>query len=224
MPRPSALRFAFASCANYEHGYFSAYRHLADENPEFVLFLGDYIYETIEEKRPTVRRHSDGIEAATLPTYRNRYAQYRLDPDLQRLHAEVPAFVTWDDHEVANDYGDKWSERFDDPQMFLMRRAAAYQAFYEHMPVRPILSLPNGPIMRLYDRFKVGDLVEVSMIDGRQYRSRQACYAPPFKGGMHLESDASCPERREPGRTMMGFAQEAWLASGLAPAPRRSGI
>ena len=104
----------------------------------------------------------DGIEAATLPTYRNRYAQYRLDPDLQRLHAEVPACVTWDDHEVANDYGDKWSERFDDPQMFLMRRAAAYQAFYEHMPVRPILSLPNGPIMRLYDRFKVGDLIEMS--------------------------------------------------------------
>ena len=135
---PERVRFAFASCANYEHGYFSAYRHLADENPEFVLFLGDYIYETIEEKRPTVRRHSDGIEAATLPTYRNRYAQYRLDPDLQRLHAEVPACVTWDDHEVANDYGDKWSERFDDPQMFLMRRAAAYQAFYEHMPVRPI--------------------------------------------------------------------------------------
>jgi alkaline phosphatase D len=213
---PERMRFAFASCANYEHGYFSAYRHLADENPEFVLLLGDYIYETIEQKRPTVRRHSDEIEAATLPTYRNRYAQYRLDPDLQRLHAEVPALVTWDDHEVANDYADKWSERFDDPQLFLMRRAAAYQAFYEHMPVRPIRSLPNGPIMRLYDRFKFGDLIEVSMIDGRQYRSRQACYTPPFKGGMHLESDASCPERREAGRTMMGFAQEAWLASGLA--------
>ena len=213
---PEHLRFAVSSCAHYEHGYFSAYRHLADENPEFVLFLGDYIYETIEEKRPTVRKHSDGIEAATLPTYRNRYAQYRLDPDLQRLHAEVPAFVTWDDHEVANDYADKWSERFDDPQLFLMRRAAAYQAFYEHMPVRPILSLPNGPIMRLYDRFRLGDLVEISMLDGRQYRSRGACYAPPYKGGMHLESDASCPERRDVGRSMMGFAQEAWLYSGLA--------
>jgi alkaline phosphatase D len=213
---PERMRFAIASCANYEHGFFSAYRHLADENPEFVLFLGDYIYETIEEKRPTVRRHSDGIEAATLPTYRNRYAQYKLDADLQRLHAEVPAFVTWDDHEVANDYADKWSERFDDPQLFLMRRAAAYQAFYEHMPVRPILSLPNGPIMRLYDRFRLGDLVEISMLDGRQYRSRGACYAPPYKGGMHLESDASCAERREPGRSMMGFSQEAWLYSGLA--------
>src|SRR6516225_6968683 len=194
---PERLRFAFASCANYEHGYFSAYRHLADENPEFVLFLGDYIYETIEQKRPTVRRHSDGIEAATLPTYRNRYAQYRLDADLQRLHAEVPALATWDDHEVANDYADKWSERFDDPELFLMRRAAAYRAIYEHMPVRPILSRPNGPLMRVYDRFTLGDLIEISVIDGRQYRSREACYSPPFKGGMHLESDASCPERRE---------------------------
>jgi len=133
------LRFGFVSCSNYEHGYFSAYRHLTGENPEFVLFLGDYIYETIEQYRPIVRRHSDGIEAATLPTYRNRYAQYRLDADLQELHAQVPAIVTWDDHEVQNDYADKWSETFDDPAQFLLRRAAAYQAFYEHMPVRPIL-------------------------------------------------------------------------------------
>lgn len=124
----------------YEHGYFSAYRHLAGEDPDFVLFLGDYIYETIEQYRPIVRRHSDGIVAATLPTYRNRYAQYRLDPDLQDLHARVPALVTWDDHEVQNDYADKWSETFDDPEQFLIRRAAAYQAFYEHMPVRPIVS------------------------------------------------------------------------------------
>jgi alkaline phosphatase D len=220
LPAPGAaldrLRFGFVSCSNYEHGYFSGYRHLADENPEFVLYLGDYIYETIEERRPIVRRHSDGIEAATLPTYRNRYAQYRLDQDLQRLHAEAPALVTWDDHEVQNDYADKWSEHFDDPELFLVRRAAAYRAFYEHMPVRPILSQPNGPIMRVYDRFTFGDLIEISMLDGRQYRSREACYAPPNKGGMHLETDASCPERREAGRSMMGFGQEAWLYAGLA--------
>ncbi|MDR3422796.1 MAG: alkaline phosphatase D family protein [Xanthobacteraceae bacterium] len=210
------LRFGFVSCSNYEHGYFSAYRHLADENPEFVIFLGDYIYEYIEERRPVVRRHSDGIEAATLPTYRNRYAQYRLDPDLQRLHAEAPALVTWDDHEVQNDYADKWSEYFDDPEQFLVRRAAAYRAFYEHMPVRPILSRPEGPAMRIYDRFTFGDLIEISLIDGRQYRSREACYGPPDKGGTHLETDASCPERRDAGRTMLGFAQEAWLNTGLA--------
>jgi len=220
LPAPGAtldrLRFAFVSCSNYEHGYFSAYRHLADEHPDFVLYLGDYIYEYIEENRPIVRRHSDGVEAATLPTYRNRYAQYRLDPDLQRLHAEVPALVTWDDHEVQDDYADKWSKFFDDPQLFLIRRASAYRAFYEHMPVRPMLSRPEGPTMRIYDRFTFGDLIEISMIDGRQYRSREACYAPPNKGGTHLETNASCPERRDAGRTMLGFAQEAWLHSALA--------
>jgi alkaline phosphatase D len=211
-----ALRFGFVSCSNYEHGYFSGYRHLADENPEFALFLGDYIYETIEENRPIVRRHSDGVEASSLPTYRNRYAQYRLDVDLARLHAQVPALVTWDDHEVQNDYADQWGEYFDDPAQFLIRRAAAYRAFYEHMPVRPILSHPNGPLMRVYDRFTLGDLIEISLIDGRQYRSREACYGPPNKGGGHLETNASCPERLAPGRTMMGFDQEAWLYSALA--------
>jgi alkaline phosphatase D len=210
------IRYGYVSCANYEHGYFSAYRHLTDENPEFVLFLGDYIYEKIEENRLIVRHHSDGVEASTLPTYRNRYAQYRLDADLQRLHAQAPSLVTWDDHEVQNDYADKYGEYFDDPAQFLIRRAAAYQAFYEHMPVRPILSHPDGPLMRVYDRFTFGDLIEISLIDGRQYRSREACYGPPNKGGGHLESNGSCPERLDPGRTMMGFDQEAWLYSALA--------
>jgi alkaline phosphatase D len=220
LPKPNSaldrLKFGFVSCSNYEHGYFSAYRHLAAENPDFVLFLGDYIYEYIEERRPTVRRHSDGIEASTLPTYRNRHAQYKLDPDLQSLHAQAPALVTWDDHEVQDDYADKWSKFFDDPAQFLNRRAAAYQAFYEHMPVRPIMSRPEGPVMRIYDRFAFGDLLEISMIDGRQYRSREACYAPPNKGGTHLESNKSCPERNDPGRTMLGFAQEAWLRTNLS--------
>ncbi len=84
------------------------------------------------------------------------------------------------------------------------------------MPVRPILSRPEGPVMRIYDRFSFGDLIEISMIDGRQYRSREACYAPPNKGGTHLETDATCPERRDAGRTMLGFAQEAWLHTNLA--------
>jgi alkaline phosphatase D len=212
------LRFGFVSCSNYEHGYFSAYRHLADEHPEVVLFLGDYIYDNLEENRPIVRRHSDGVDATTLPTYRNRYAQYRLDPDLARLHAEVPALVTWDDHEVQNDYADQWSEWFVEPARFLLQRAAAYQAFYEHMPVRPMLSHPEGPVMRVYDRFTFGDLLEISMIDGRQYRSREACYGPPNKGGGHVETNASCPERLSPGRSMMGFDQEQWLYTALAHA------
>jgi alkaline phosphatase D len=215
------LRFGFVSCSNYEHGYFAAYRHLADEHPDLVLFLGDYIYEHIERRRPTVRRHSDGVEATTLRTYRNRYAQYRLDPDLQRLHAEIPALMTWDDHEVQDNYADQWSRTFDDPWRFLARRASAYRAFYEHMPLRPSRSRPNGPALRLYDRFAFGDLVEFSVLDGRQYRSRQACYGPPNRGGGRLETDATCPERLDPSRSILGAAQEAWLFDGLARARAR---
>lgn len=218
------LRFGFVSCANYEHGYFSAYRHLADQAPDLVLFLGDYIYEYVERNRPTVRRHSDDVEATTLPTYRNRYAQYRLDPDLQRLHAEAPALVTWDDHEVQDDYADRWAKSFDDPADFLRRRAAAYQAFYEHMPLRPSRSRPQGPALRLYDRFAFGDLVEFSMLDERQYRSREACARPPNAGGGHVEVDALCAERRDPSRSILGASQEAWLFDGLARSRARWNI
>jgi alkaline phosphatase D len=224
-PQPGAsldrLRFGFVSCSHYELGYFSAYRHLADEQPDLVAFLGDYIYEYVEEKKPVVRRHSDGVEAADLRTYRNRYAQYHMDPDLQRLHAEVPALITWDDHEVQNDYADVWSQTFDEPAVFLDRRAAAYQAFYENMPLRPSLSQPDGPNMRVYDRYTFGDLAQFSVIDGRQYRSKPACYAPPKKGRGHLESNKSCPERLEEQRSMIGAAQEAWLRDGLSASKAR---
>ncbi len=223
-PAPGApldkFRFGFVSCANYELGYFSAYRHLADEQPDIAIFLGDYIYEFVG-RRPGVRKHSDGVEAHDLRTYRNRYAQYRTDPDLQRLHAEIPALMTWDDHEVQNDYAGDLSETFDDPAKFLQRRAAAYRAFYEHMPLRPSLSHPDGPNMRIYDRFAFGDLIEFSVLDGRQYRSRQACYAPPNKGGGHAESNASCPERLDPARSFLGVEQERWLYDGLARSQAR---
>src|SRR5262249_43864831 len=176
------LPLGFVSCANYEHGYYAAYRHLAEENPDLVLFLGDYIYE-YPDMRSTdlVRRHSEGVEATTLAGYRNRYAQYKLDPDLQRLHAATTAIMTWDDHEVQNDYANQDSQDFADPADFLKRRAAAYRAFYEHMPLRP-KARPNGALMRLYDRFAFGDLVEFSLLDGRQYRWREACYGRPNKG------------------------------------------
>jgi alkaline phosphatase D len=217
----SRLRFGFVSCSHYEHGYFSAYRHLANEQPDLAVFLGDYIYEYVEEKKPVVRHHSDGVEARDLRTYRNRYAQYRTDADLQRLHAEVPAIMTWDDHEVQNDYADYWNQTFDDQSTFLKRRADAYQAFYEHMPLRPSLSRPSGPNLRIYDRFTFGDLAQFSVIDGRQYRSKPACYGPGKKGRGHLETNMSCPERLEGGRSMIGEAQEAWLRDGLSASKSR---
>ena len=106
----SAMRFGYCCCSNYEQGYFAAYRHLADESPDLVLFLGDYIYESIDRSPGVVRHHSDGVPATNLALYRNRYAQYRLDPDLQRLHATATSLFTWDDHEVQNDYAGMWSE------------------------------------------------------------------------------------------------------------------
>lgn len=222
------LRFAYFSCSHYEYGYFSAYRHAAYENPDFGIFLGDYIYEYAEkhpDKHPTVRTHSGGKECETLAEYRARYTQYRLDPNLQFLHQMVPALLTWDDHEVQNDYADKWGEDFQDPVAFLKRRAAAYKAYYEFMPLKPVFSQPHGPNMRLYDRYDFGDLMRLDLIDGRQYRSREACYdhqkAIGQRGGGHVETRDSCPELFEAGRSMIGLKQEKWLFDGLASSKAR---
>ncbi len=203
------LRFGFVSCANYEFGYFAAYRHLTAELPDLVVFLGDYIYEYVTRSAKKVRLHSDGVEATDLRTYRNRHAQYKTDPDLQRLHATSPCLATWDDHEVQNDYADRWSQDFADPQAFLRRRAAAYRAFWEHMPL-PLAAMPQGPNARIYGRHDFGGLASFYVVDGRQYRSRLACDRPPKGGGKQI-TDASCPERLDPRRSYLGMAQEAWL-------------
>jgi alkaline phosphatase D len=202
------LRFAFASCQQYEQGYFSAYRHMAEDDIELVIFLGDYIYES-SWGRAHVRRHS-GPAPKSLVQYRNRHAQYKTDPDLQRIHALLPWIVTWDDHEVENDYADDQSEHLD-PQ-FLMRRAAAYLAYYEHMPLRRA-SLPVGPNMRLYERYDFGQLVQFHLLDDRQYRSHQACPRPGRGGSNTVEN---CAERESPQRTMLGAEQEKWLFDGLS--------
>jgi alkaline phosphatase D len=218
-PAPDAklasMRFAFASCANWQHGYYSAYRHMAAENPDLVIFLGDYIYErTISGPNAdrVVRKH-DGPTAVDLTGYRNRYALYRTDPDLQALHAAAPCLTTWDDHEVENDYANEWSQQMETgPEDFLRRRAAAYQAYYEHMPLRA-RSIPRSSRLRLHDRFRFGDLVTFSVLDGRQYRTKQPCEVPPLRRG-HVAPD-SCTERLNPQRTLLGAEQEQWLFDGF---------
>src|SRR5207244_8996096 len=122
-------------CQRYDHGYFSAWRHMRDEQLDVVLFLGDYIYEY--PAAPNAVRAPSGGWVITLDDYRQRYALHKAEPELQAMHAACPWLVTWDDHEVQNDYaGLVEGENGPAVSDFAARRAAAYQAFYEHMPVR----------------------------------------------------------------------------------------
>jgi len=206
------LRFAFASCQQYEQGYFSAYRHIAADAPDLVAFLGDYIYESTWG-RDHVRKH-DVPEPYTLDAYRARYTQYRSDPDLQAAHAACPWIVTWDDHEVDNDYADDRPEDGMERAPFLERRAAAYRAYYEHMPL-PARMRPKGPDMRIHTHLDWGQLARFHILDTRQYRSWQACPRKGRRGGSNTLDIEHCERLSRPGRSMLGRAQERWLEQSL---------
>ena len=203
------LRLALASCQQYEQGWFHAYRHLVEDAPDLVAFVGDYIYES-SWGREHVRKHHTK-EPRTLADYRDRYAQYKTDPDLQAAHAACPWLVTWDDHEVDNDYANDRGEDLDPG--FLARRAAAYRAFFEHQPLRPSV-LREGGEVRLYGGFAWGALANLLVLDDRQYRDHQAC-PKAGRGGSNVVGPA-CTDRVAPGRTMLGAAQEKWLAGAFA--------
>ena len=206
---PDRLRFAFASCQHYEAGHFTAYRHMAEEDLDLVVHLGDYIYEGgVGEGR--TRRHNSP-EIVTLADYRNRYALYKSDPDLQRAHALFPFVVTWDDHEVDNDYAGNLDQDGSPAELFLQRRAAAYQAYYEHMPLRRT-SMPRGPDLRLFRRVTYGALAEFSVIDTRQYRTRIPC---------DRRLRLYCAEAHDPAATILGAEQERWLLAGLGRSTAR---
>ncbi|MGE0386565.1 MAG: alkaline phosphatase [Gammaproteobacteria bacterium] len=213
---PARLRLAFASCQHYEHGYYAAYRHMLADELDLVIHLGDYIYEGSWGSKP-VRRHGTP-EPRTLDEYRARHALYRTDPDLQRAHAACPWAMVWDDHEVENDYAADRSQGLEDPAAFLRRRAAAYQAYYEHMPMPPSMQ-PHGPDMRIYERLDHGRLARIHLLDFRQYRSYQPCPRAGRGGGNMIGPD--CSARLDPAATLLGAAQERWLDESLAGA--RSG-
>ncbi|MBT8488135.1 MAG: alkaline phosphatase [Gemmatimonadetes bacterium] len=201
--------FAFVSCQHYEHGYFTALRHLSAETLDAVVHLGDYIYEGA--RNPNGIRHHEGPEIVDLDGYRARYATYRSDVDLQAAHAAAPWLVTFDDHEVDNDWAGDVPEDDQSPEAFLLRRAAAFQAYYEFMPLRRS-SMPTGPAMQIYRRVPFGDLVEMSLLDTRQYRSDQPC-------GRNVAP--SCAEHVGAGRTLLGDRQKGWLFDGLARSEAR---
>jgi alkaline phosphatase D len=214
----AALRFAFGSCQQYEQGYFGAYRHIVADAPDLVAFLGDYIYES-SWGRDLVRSHASP-EPYTLEEYRARYALYRSDPDLQAAHAACPWIVTWDDHEVDNDYADDRPEDGMPREQFLERRAAAYRAYYEHMPLPPRMQ-PQGPDMRIYTHLDWGTAARFYVLDDRQYRSWHACPRPGRRGGSNTLDVERCPRLGSPARSMLGRAQERWLERELAASPAR---
>ena len=210
-PAPGALvdrlRLGVASCQQWSQGLFTAYQHMAEEDLDLVLHLGDYIYE--KGYRGKVRTDGEA-EVFTLTDYRNRHALYKTDPLLQRAHSRFPFSVVWDDHEVANNYADfrheLGLEKGQAREAFLERRASAYQAFYEHLPLRRA-SLPSGSRLQLYRRLSYGSLAQIHLLDTRQYRSDQPC-------GDGLKP--ACADLQQPGQTLLGDAQEKWLDQGLA--------
>lgn len=207
MSSAAALRFAFVSCQDWQNGYYAAYGALAREEVDLVVHLGDYIYE-YGPLPGGPRQHTDGDETISLADYRNRHALYRTDRQLQTAHATAPWMVTWDDHEVDNNYADEIPEEGSQPstrEELLARRAAAYKAYYEHMPLRRS-SMPQGPDMRLYRRFSWGKMAEISLLDTRQY-----CTDQPCGDGLKERCAAALSESQ----TMTGPEQERWLLNGL---------
>ncbi len=209
---PSALTLAVASCSQFEHGWFTNYRHIAADDPDLVLHLGDYLYEytadTYEAPEGNVRDHR-GPETTTLAAYRQRHAQYKSDPDLQVAHAAAPWLVVWDDHELDDNWADETPER--PGAHFLRRRAAAFQAYYENMPLRRT-SVPQAVGTRLYRRESWGRLANLYMLDTRRYRDDQACgdgYA------------VNCAPAAHPSRSITGAEQEQWLLDGFRDSSAR---
>ncbi|MFJ9202762.1 alkaline phosphatase D family protein [Streptomyces flaveolus] len=214
-PRPgsdaSALRLAAVACQAYQDGYYTVLGHVAEDDVDVVFHLGDYLYEYAVNPAGGERRYTDitlpdvfNRETMTLADYRLRYSLYKTDKDLQAAHHAHPFVVAWDDHETENNYAGSIPENEVPPAEFLLRRAAAYRAYWENQPLRTA-QLPQGPDARLYRRLHWGTLAQFDILDTRQYRSDQAYDDRPHAPG---------PESDDPARTMTGAAQEKWLIDG----------
>ena len=204
------MRFLFASCQNWTHGFWPAWAHAPSDDPDLIVHLGDYIYEGGFGGVNAVRLHNSP-EIRTLEEYRNRYGLSKGDPALQAAHAACPWVVTWDDHEVNNNYAGLHPQFPRDAPEFPARRAAAYQAWWEHQPVRA--GPPDGPNLPIFRTLDWGRLARFHVLDTRQHRSLQPCRNTP--GDLSLDIGVSCAERTDPERTMLGFEQEQWLGRNL---------
>ena len=211
---PERIKLAVAGCHHYEAGYFTAFDYLSrEEDLDLVFHYGDYIYETasgssrghggLRVQMP--ERAHIGKEAYTLEDYRTRYGQYKSDPHLKAAHAAAAFAITFDDHEVDNDWAGVHDTRGAPEAEYMARRAAAFQAWYEHMPVR-LSQKPNGPDVLAYRSLQYGQLLRLNLLDTRQYRDDQFCTASQLKKGHPW-----CRTERTPDETLLGSAQEAWL-------------
>jgi alkaline phosphatase D len=222
LPAPGAavdrVRFAVGGCQHYEQGLYTAWRHAAREEVDFIYCYGDYIYEgrgnrlrTVDgEVVPALRQHHGG-ETYTLADYRARYAQYKMDADLQAAHASAAWFNVWDDHEIDNNWAADIDQDGTPQEVFRLRMQMAMQAFYENTPLRP-RSIPRGTELALYRRASFGRLLDISFLDTRQYRTDQPC-------GDRWRVE--CPDINNPEAAMLGSAQERWLFEGLSTSPAR---
>jgi alkaline phosphatase D len=214
------VRFVAGGCQNYQQGLYTAYRHVAEEDLDFFWHYGDYIYEERGNPNavdratglpiPIIREHASD-EPYSLDDYRQRYAQYKLDTDLQAAHAAHTWWVTWDDHEIDNNWASQWDQDGTPPEVFNLRRQAAAQAYYENMPLRKT-SFPHGTEIQIYRRAAYGDLLDAHFLDTRQFRMDQPC-GDNFK--------TVCPEALASDRTIMGPVEERWLFDGLAQSSTR---
>jgi alkaline phosphatase D len=217
----STLRFGVVNCQDFQNGYWPAYWGLADEDLDVVLHLGDYIYEYDPASRFADRHHTTpqtpGLgQLVTLDDYRSRHAQYKSDPALQAAHAAFPWIVTWDDHETENNYAGLIDDLGADQQtaaQFARQRAAAYQAYYEHMPIRADLR-PGSADLRIFRRFDFGRLARFNVLDTRQYRTDQP-------GGFHGDFGLAAAGTADNAGTLTGEDQERWLRAGLDHSPAR---
>ena len=174
---PSRARFGVVGCQSYEQGLYTAHRKIAEESLDFIYCYGDYIYEgrgAAAPPRPGSPRAHLGGEIYSLDDYRRRYAQYKMDPDLQASHASTAWFCTWDDHEIDNNWAGDKDQDGTPPEIFNLRRQIAMQAYYEHMPLRAS-SFPRGVRMQVYRNAAWGGLLDLNFLDTRSHRTDQPC-------------------------------------------------
>lgn len=223
-----SLRLAYASCQNYDQGFYSAWRHMLQENLDAVLFLGDYIYEY--PSLGTLGRHYVLGWAYDLVSYRERYTLYKSDPHLQAIHAQVPWIMSWDDHEVQNDYAGEQAG-FSGPFGidFAQRKIAAHQAYYENMPISlqslklGLKGLASGADLRVYQSYQWGQLAQLNVLDCRQYKDPQPCSFFERKNASIVKPN-QCSDWYDDKRTMLGLAQEKWLEEQLKIAHQKNTI